>query len=149
MNYIVGLFLNYMTEEDTFWALRQLMENTPYRMSKWFNQELIMVHTSHYQVTIMFICYNRWKSFFRRIFQLYHLIWLILELLLQCIQPRYLVLNSSHIVVYVCLFAFFPIWSGGSCMGYLPCWGLDYCLWSSSRITETLSKWSFREWYDL
>ena len=50
MNYITGLFLNYMTEEDAFWSLRQIMENTPYRMNKWFNQELTMVHTSHYQV---------------------------------------------------------------------------------------------------
>ena len=50
MNYITGLFLNYMTEEEAFWSLRQLMENTPYRMSKWFNQELTMVHTSHYQM---------------------------------------------------------------------------------------------------
>ena len=50
MNYITGLFLNYMTEEEAFWSLRQIMENTPYRMNKWFNQELTMVHTSHYQV---------------------------------------------------------------------------------------------------
>ena len=50
MNYIVGMLLNYMTEEESYWALCQLMENSPFLMSKWFNQELTMVHTSHYQV---------------------------------------------------------------------------------------------------
>lgn len=52
MNYLVGILLNYMTEEEAFWSLRQLMENSPYLMSKWFNQDLTMVHTSHYQVLL-------------------------------------------------------------------------------------------------
>lgn len=50
MNYLVGLFLTYMSEEETFWALRQLMENAPYMMSMWFNQDLTMVHTCGYQM---------------------------------------------------------------------------------------------------
>lgn len=75
MNYIVGLFLNYMTEEESFYALRQLMENTPYRMNKWFNQELTMVHTCHYQVNSLIIeFYGRWKNFFKNIYPLLLLI---------------------------------------------------------------------------
>lgn len=50
MNYLVGLLLIYMTEEEAFWALCQLMENSPFLMNQWFNQELVMVHTSYYQV---------------------------------------------------------------------------------------------------
>ena len=50
MNYLVGLLLTYMSEEETFWALRQLMENTPFLMSTWFNQDLTMVHTCGYQM---------------------------------------------------------------------------------------------------
>ena len=53
MNYIVGLFLLYMSEKEAFWALCQLMENSPFFMSKWFNQELTMVHTSDYQVLLL------------------------------------------------------------------------------------------------
>ena len=36
MNYIVGLFLCYMPEEDAFWTLRQVMENAPYSMASFF-----------------------------------------------------------------------------------------------------------------
>ncbi|KAK8798747.1 hypothetical protein WA158_007831 [Blastocystis sp. Blastoise] len=36
MNYLVGLFLCYMTEEDSFWTLVQLMDNYPYEMSPYF-----------------------------------------------------------------------------------------------------------------
>ena len=50
MNYLVGLLLTYMSEEETFWALRQLMENSPFLMSTWFNQDLTMVHTCGYQM---------------------------------------------------------------------------------------------------
>lgn len=50
MNYIVGLFLLYMSEKEAFWALCQLMENSPFFMTKWFNQDLTMVHTSDYQM---------------------------------------------------------------------------------------------------
>lgn len=53
-----------------------------------------------------------------------------------------IILIVFHIVVYVCLFAFFPIRFGCSCMGYFPCRRLDYRLSSGSCITETLSKWS-------
>lgn len=85
MNYIVGLFLNYMTEEETFYALRQLMENTPYRMNKWFNQDLTMVHTSHYQVNSLIIeFYGRWKNYFKSIYLLLLLICRILASCLLC-----------------------------------------------------------------
>ena len=50
MNYLVGLLLIYMTEEEAFWALCQLMDNSPFLMNQWFNQDLVMVHTSDYQV---------------------------------------------------------------------------------------------------
>ena len=53
MNYIVGLFLLYMSEKEAFWALCQLMENSPFFMTKWFNQDLTMVHTSDYQVPLL------------------------------------------------------------------------------------------------
>ena len=85
MNYIVGLFLNYMTEEETFYALRQLMENTPYRMNKWFNQDLTMVHTSHYQVNSLILeFYSRWKNSFKSIYLLLLLICRILASCLLC-----------------------------------------------------------------
>lgn len=50
MNYIVALLLNYMSEEEAFWSLRQLMENSPFLMCNWLNQDLTMVHTCCYQV---------------------------------------------------------------------------------------------------
>ncbi|KAK8800274.1 hypothetical protein WA171_004909 [Blastocystis sp. BT1] len=50
MNYLVGLLLIYMTEEEAFWALCQLMDNSPFLMNQWFNQDLVMVHTSYYQM---------------------------------------------------------------------------------------------------
>lgn len=109
MNYIVGLFLNYMTEEESFFALRQLMENTPYRMNKWFNQSLTMVHTSHYQVnSIKFRIHFRWKSFFKSIYpnQL-----LILPILVSCLQCILLRSFQNIYVMYSGLCVFFHVHS--------------------------------------
>jgi hypothetical protein len=50
MNYVAGLLLCYMPDEDAFWVLKTLMDDDHHIMRKVFNPTLEKVHICLYQM---------------------------------------------------------------------------------------------------